>query len=140
MRERKRQPLKISQLSRSRVAHLLSTANYSGPIIARKTRSFRSRFRIRRFFNRSIDGETRYCPGCFVVGQAEPPSKRIFHEPSGCLTHVEVKVPICAPASSKTGPLENPRSPAAFVTTRSGCQRKGATAGLKNSDQSVITS
>ena len=40
----------------------------------------------------------------------------------------------------KTGPLENPRSPAAFVTTRSGCQRKGATAGLKNSDQPAITS
>ena len=62
-------------------------------------------------------------------GQADPPSKRIFQEPSGSLTHVEVKVPICAPASSKTEPLENPRSPAALVTTRSGCQRKGATAG-----------
>ncbi len=29
---------------------------------------------------------------------------------------------------------------AAFVTTRSGCQRKGATAGLRNSDQPAITS
>ena len=86
------------------------------------------------------DRSTGYCTDCFVVGQAEPPSNRIFHEPSGCLTHVEVKVPICAPASSKTGPLENPRSPAAFVTTRSGCQRKGATDGLKNSDQPAITS
>src|SRR5262245_33966426 len=80
------------------------------------------------------------CPDALVGGQAEPPSKRIFHEPSGCLTHVEVKVPICAPASSKTGPLESPRSPTAFVTTRSGSQRKGGTAGLKNSDQPAITS
>ena len=83
---------------------------------------------------------TGYSADCFVVGQAEPPSKRIFQESSGCLTHVEVKVPICTPASSKTGPLENPRSPAAFVTTRSGCQRKGAADGLKNSDQPAITS
>src|SRR4030095_13688271 len=81
-----------------------------------------------------------YCPDALVGGQAEPPSKRIFQEPSGCLTHVEVKVPICAPASSKTGPVVNPRSPAAFVTTRSGCHRKGATAGLKNFAQLATTS
>src|SRR5215467_8031087 len=87
-----------------------------------------------------VHGRVRYFVDHLGIGQADPPSKRIFHEPSGCLTHVEVKVPICIPASSKTGPLENPRSPAAFVTTRSGCQRKGATAGLKNSDQLAITS
>ena len=84
--------------------------------------------------------DVAYSADCLVVGQTEPPSKRIFHEPFGCLNHVEVKVPVCTPASSKTGPLENPRSPAAFVTTRSGSQRKGATAGLKNSDQAAITS
>src|SRR4029077_6829013 len=102
--------------------------------------SFSSLFRIRRFIDHSVNTIPGYCADYFVVGQAEPPSKRIFHEPSGCLTHVEVKVPICTPTSSKTGPLVNPRSPAALVTTRSGCQRKGATAGLKNSDQPAITS
>src|SRR6476659_1098326 len=114
-------------------------ANCSGRIIVPKIGSSHSPCRVKRL--PTFDwGEIGYCVDCFVVGQSEPPSKRIFHVPSGCLTQVEVKVPICTPASSKTGPLENPRSPAAFVTTRSGCQRKGATDGLKNSDQPAITS
>ena len=45
IRKKKRHKSKISLLSRSRVARLLSMANCFGPIIARKTRSFHSPFR-----------------------------------------------------------------------------------------------
>src|SRR5512140_196301 len=68
-----------------------------------------------------------------------PLSKMIFHAPSGPRRQIELKVPICFPVGSFTGPLLKASVPESSTSTISGSHENGAASPSKNRFHAVTT-